>query len=721
MPRPAAAPTTPGERFEWIETERPMRRREAAAEGKAGARAEPARRCPRCSWLDAVTERECFRCGLELPPHDAVPDADQPAYQLPAREAEAVEVTVAGAARDALLHGTNAEPADWLLRRRSAALGILPGFDTLLVLGQVNPETFQRYAHQTAVARKALRELGGTALLADETGLGKTIEAGLIAKELLLRGLVRTVLVLVPASLALQWHEEMSQKFGLEFTVGRAPADLVGDPPLVIASYAAVRGQGVGQLLRDRAVDLLICDEAHHLKNRGTKQYRAVAKIRKKYSLLLSATPFHNRLVELKNLLDVLKPGLLGSTRAFNKQYVDEKDPRRPRNLHHLRALLNEVMIRNRRSEVSVKLPPRRAATYHIELHEDEQAFYDDLTELIQGEVRARAAEVQREQGKPMAVVLSLINLQRELCSSPRAVAKALQRLAAGELLPPSINDKLEALAARADVLGHWRKAQAVDEVLERFPGKLVVFAEFRATISALAERLEARGVSTQPFHGGMSADEKHRAIDRFRNEARVLIASRAGAEGLNVQFCSTVLNFDLPWNPMVVEQRIGRVHRLGQQNTVNIFNLSVKGTIEARILELLTTKLRLFTAVLGEVDLILGALHGERGFEDLLREAWLSGAVEGDLDAALDRFGVELERARGEYDAIKDTEAIVDELAPPGVLDDGAPPPPPPEAAGTPMSWSATGEDDGDGAASSNGGAAGDGSSDASGNGEAP
>src|SRR5688500_2660309 len=151
-----------------------------------------------------------------------------------------------------------------------------------------------------------------------------------------------------------------------------------------------------------------------------------------------------------------------------------------------------------------------------------------------------------------------------------------------------------------------------------------------------------------------MSAEEKHAAIETFRGPARVLIASKAGSEGLNVQFCSSVLNFDLPWNPMVVEQRIGRVHRLGQTETVSVFNLSVKDTIEARILDLLTTKLRLFTAVLGEVDLILGALHGERGFEDLLRDAWLQGALSGDLDKALDHFGGELEKARDAYDDIK-------------------------------------------------------------------
>src|SRR5205807_2049406 len=208
----------------------------------------------------------------------------------------------------------------------------------------VNPEIFKDYVHQRTVAEKALRDMGGAALLADETGLGKTMEAGIIAAELIVRGLVRTVLVIVPASLSHQWREEMHEKFALE----------------------------------------------------------------------------------LKSLIDVLKPGLLGSTRAFNKQYVDPKDPRRPRNVHHLRTLLAEVLIRNRRHEVSVKLPPRRAVTYHLELGPDERAFYDDLSEFIRNEVRDRVVEAAatRHSGRRYSYVLALVNLQRELTSSAPAVEK---------------------------------------------------------------------------------------------------------------------------------------------------------------------------------------------------------------------------------------------------------------------------------------------------------
>ncbi len=645
----------PGERFEWLETAAPA---VAVPSLEKGVEAEPAWRCRQCGWLDSISERECFRCGGPLGPEQNLPEG-----LIPVPE-DGIQLELKSAAESLADKARSVDPATWLLRRRAAERSRLPGFETLLALAEVNTESFHRFAHQQAVARKALRELGGAALLADETGLGKTIEAGLVIKELLMRGLAQTALVVVPASLGLQWQEEMREKFRLDFVVARDGRDLKGDPPLVIVSYAGLRSEkGVGQLLRGRNTDLLVCDEAHHLKNRSTKQYKAVQQIQKKYVLLLSATPFHNKLVELKNLLDVLKPGLLGSTRAFNKQYVDEKDPRKPRNLHHLRKLLSEVMIRNRRSEVAVKLPPRRAAVYHVTLADEEQRFYDELSEFIGDEVRSRAASYHHEQSHG-SYVLTLINIQRQLCSSPQAVASGLRNLSQSDALPMDVVEQLQTYVVRADKLGGlWRKAQAIEELLERFPDKIVIFCEFRATIRHLVERLQARGVEALSFHGGHGPKERAQRIQRFKETGRVLVASRAGAEGLNLQFCNTVVNFDLPWNPMIVEQRIGRVHRLGQTKPVNVVSLSVAGTIEARILELLTNKLRLFTAVLGEVDLILGSLHSEKSFEELLREAWMSGTGTAKLDESLEAFGRALEQARGEYDEIKQSEGILDAL----------------------------------------------------------
>lgn len=662
-PPPRPARRGPGERFEWLETEAPAPRKPSET---AGARAETARRCPRCGWLDSVRELECFRCGhVFATTEEAEAESFARALAL-AKSQERKGVTILDPA--ALFAPGENDPTDELfLRRRSAEASLVPGFEKLLALTHVNPELFHDYAHQRAVAEKALRDLGGAALLADETGLGKTMEAGIIAAELIIRGLVRTVLVVVPASLSHQWHEEMKDKFDLDFKIIRSSADLVGDPPLKIASYTVARGDGVGKLLREQPVDLLICDEAHHLKNRSTKQYRAVNRIRKKYVLLLSATPFHNRLVELKSLIDVLKPGLLGSTRAFNKQYVDPKDARRPRNVHHLRSLLAEVLIRNRRSEVAVKLPSRRAVTYHLELGPDERAFYDELSELIREQVRDRAIEAAaaRHEGRRYSYILALVNLQRELTSSPWAVERTLRLMASRSEMAGPVAKRLVEFADRALALPAWRKAEAAVETLARFPGQFVIFCEFLATIEHLIGRFKAAGIEAVPFHGGLGAAGKQSALERFRGGARVLVASRAGGEGLNIQFCNQVLNFDLPWNPMAVEQRIGRVHRLGQTKPVLVVNLSVRDTIEARVLELLTYKLKLFTAVLGEIDLILGALHSEKSFEELLREAWLKGLSEAELDAEFDKFGEALERAREEYDEVKESEVVLDSIAP--------------------------------------------------------
>jgi SNF2 family DNA or RNA helicase len=679
---------SPGERFEWLETEAPQKK--APSDG-AGVRAETARRCPRCGWLDAVSEAECFRCGHVFA-SDAVAEelvVTDLARALAARASTDRRKLIVLDPKALFEPGENDAPAEVLLRRRSAQVSLIPGFEKLLALTHVNPEIFRDYVHQRVVAEKALRELGGAALLADETGLGKTMEAGIIAAELIVRGLVRTVLVVVPASLSHQWREEMHEKFALDFRIVRSSKDLVDDPPLKIVSYTVLRSERAGKVLREQAVDLLVCDEAHHLKNRSTKQYRAVNRIQKKYVLLLSATPFHNRLVELKSLIDVLKPGLLGSTRAFNKQYVDPKDPRRPRNVHHLRTLLAEVLIRNRRHEVAVKLPPRRAVTYHLELGPDERAFYDDLSDFIRQEVRDRVVEAAaaRHDGRRYSYVLALVNLQRELTSSAPAVAKTLRLMISRQEMAGLVAKKLEAFAERAEAIPTWRKGDAALEVLGRFPGQFVVFCEFLATIDKLCERLRVAGIEAVPFHGGLGSSGKQLALERFKAGARVLVASRAGGEGLNIQFCHQVLNFDLPWNPMAVEQRIGRVHRLGQTQPVTVVNLSVRETIEARVLELLTYKLKLFTAVLGEIDLILGALHTEKSFEELLRDAWLKGLSEEDLDREFDKFGQALERAREEYDTVKESEQILDVIVPKAPETSPAAPEAAPEAAPPPAS----------------------------------
>lgn len=529
------------------------------------------------------------------------------------------------------------------LRLEAEQLSLATGFDRLLCLDAVRVE---RLAHQQETALRVLRDLRGRALLADEVGLGKTIEAGLVMKELIVRGLIQRVLVLVPASLTRQWQEELETKFGEPFTIVRKPEDWDGHR-LVASLDLAKQPRHAAYALATR-FDLLIVDEAHKLKQRTTQVHQFVNKLSKRYVLLLTATPVQNSLDELFNLVTLLQPGQLGTARGFFDEHVEAGDPRLPRNPEGLRRRLGEVMIRNRRASAGLQLPPRRAGIYHLALPDDERRLYNGLTDFIHDELALDPDQ------KHLRLVLA--TLQRELTSSPQAVAHTLAKLVSDPTRDPATRRALQAYLDLARSIPVARKARAVAELLARLGNEqAVVFTEFRATQDHLCAYLESNGFETVAFHGGLDVDAKEAAIARFRAGARVLVSTESGAEGRNLQFCHTLINHDLPWNPMRVEQRIGRLHRLGQQHPVTIFNLSSNDTIEADLVELLAVKIRMFELVVGELDLILGELDGQRSFEELLHEAW--ARTRGDrhaLRGELDDLGRRVDVARGGYQAAR-------------------------------------------------------------------
>lgn len=212
------------------------------------------------------------------------------------------------------------------------------------------------------------------------------------------------------------------------------------------------------------------------------------------------------------------------------------------------------------------------------------------------------------------------------------------------------------------------RKLIAVEEILQKFPGKFLIFTEYRRTLETIVSHLAGLGIRAVAFHGGLNIGQKEAAIERFRAEeneggVRVLVSTESGAEGRNLQFCHQLINYDLPWNPMRVEQRIGRLHRLGQEKDVTIFNLSCHETIEAYIVDLLARKIRMFELVIGELDLILGGLEGADSFEDLLRQAWEAAESEDDLQGRLEAVGVLLEQARRKYEQIRENNAQLDRI----------------------------------------------------------
>ncbi len=643
-PDDARRPETSGkERFEWLEIPAP---RSYERRFKAEARAVSSKRCPRCGWLDRHSVVECFRCGYDFQTNDVHMDF----FRREEIELPAVEVKVDMAFEQILSQRSYDSLNEYDLRLAVERANLISGFDHLI---SVNDANILHYDYQIQTALEALRRMRGQVLLADEVGLGKTIEAGLITKELIERNLARQILILTPASLVGQWQDEMMVKFGEAFTVPGSEEDWRKSK--LIASIDLAKRKEAAEIILAREFDLLIVDEAHRLKHRGTLGFKFVNRIRKKYVLLLTATPVHNDLTELYSLITILKPGLFGTIRSFKRKFMMKDDPRLPNNEDQLKHILQDVMIRNRRDKVGINLPPRRAAIYHLDLTEAERNLYTEVTNYVRDEFRQEV-----EIG---AHALSLITLQREVCSSPQATRQTLQNFLRRDY-PARTRDRLQYFVNLCEAVTMSRKSAATIELLKKFPEKTIVFVEFIETMRHLKGELEREGFSVELFHGGLSGTQARRdAITRFRDHKQVLISTQAGGEGLNLQFCRQVINYDLPWNPMRVEQRIGRVHRLGQDHTVFVFNLSVAGTIEARILELLSNKIRMFELVIGELDIILGDIEEEKTFEQRLVEIFFKSRTDEEAHRRFRTFAEELASARRRFEKVRENQEILSDL----------------------------------------------------------
>jgi len=539
--------------------------------------------------------------------------------------------------------------ADYLLRRRLLELRIAQSFEDLICLASLHG--VDSYLYQQETVRRVLRQFKGRALLADEVGLGKTIEACLVLKEYWMRGMVRKVLVLTPPSLVSQWKGELAEKFGLEPVTPddpayrSEPARLWGDAPLVIASIAMARLEPHASALAAIAWDMVIVDEAHCLKNRTSANWKLVNSLNKKFILMLTATPVENNLVELYNLITVLKPGLLATETEFRKQFLQPGKPKTPRNAEGLRALLGEVMVRNTRSAVDVRLPHRIAASVVVLPSPAESQLYGMVSRYVAD---------RYGNAKGGAASLGLHLLQRQAGSSAQALARALGRALATE---KGVNSRdrsdLEAMQEVAGQVSWSGKGLQLGRMLAERDAKTVVFTEFQATLDHLAAICEQHSLSYVLFSGEMSKADKDAAVARFRDEANVLLSTGSGGEGRNLQFANTVINFDLPWNPMRLEQRVGRVHRIGQTQEVFVFNFCQADTVEEQLLRVLHDKINMFELVVGEVDAILGTLD-EGDFSSLVLDLWLSARESGRVEQAFDELAERLIAAKQQYSATK-------------------------------------------------------------------
>ena len=529
---------------------------------------------------------------------------------------------------------------------------------------------FEPFHHQVTNLITFCRRLPVT-LLADDVGLGKTISAGLVITELMSRSQVQRTLIVCPKLLGPQWEEELRTKFDVpaEVVVGR---DLVDAEPdgegAVITTYASARMYL--DKIPEARFQMLVLDEAHKLRNLygvespplvARKFRKALEDRRFRYVLMLTATPIQNRLWDLYSLVDLLTVARghqnpFGSEGAFARKFIaDKRDEARqlkPEAREEFRSVVYGYMSRVRRGDAKLHFPKREVQLHRVEPSQAEL----DLIKTIAGPIQ----KLNR---------LAQISILQALVSSPDALLAQLSNMAMKGTVPAEL-----AGAVRSIVAGRRPSAKLVglqtliDTLKTKEPTKwrMVVFTTRLETQTTIQLFLEANGLKVGIING-TSGPRNQETIRSFKREppgCHVIVSTEAGSEGVNLQVANVLVNFDLPWNPMVVEQRIGRVQRLASPHAkVGVFNIILRGTFEEYIVGRLMEKLQMASHAIGDIDALLeasGINEDETSFEDKIRalviESLSGKNVESETRKAMDS----VERAKQELEREK---ATIEEL----------------------------------------------------------
>jgi SNF2 family DNA or RNA helicase len=517
--------------------------------------------------------------------------------------------------------------------------------------------------HQQDGALRILRDLDGRALLADEVGLGKTITAGMVLKEGIVRGFVRRALILTPPSLVNQWKEELSTKFELDFEEVNKESEWENSK-LAIASIDKVKNfnSRINEFKHSKAHeiywDIIIIDEAHKLKNKNTFRWKFVDKLQKKRLLLLTATPFQNDLIELYNLLSLLRRGHLGTMSEFRGNFLVNGNERQPLNPRELKRKLSEVMVRRRRDEAKgIQYMKRIPKIQSVDLSWSEKRAYEEVVDML-------LVHYFDFNGNPINTTLAAHSVLPKITSSSKSSIEFLENLIVNPKYHKTTIDIAKRIVEQLKKITCDTKInkliELVNEINQRDKGaKILLYTKHPATLGYISDILKKQKFKITEFRGGLSNDEKSKRITEFKEKNQILISTETGAEGLNFQFCNNIINYDLPWNPMAVEQRIGRLDRIGQKKDIFVYNLATKGTMEEHVVDLIINKMCCIGLIMGELPIILfnmgldsNGKSGSNKFEEKIMNAFL------DSKNNLNRFANEIGKVGDEINkGIKDYE----------------------------------------------------------------
>ncbi|MCL5876192.1 MAG: DEAD/DEAH box helicase [Candidatus Bathyarchaeota archaeon] len=511
------------------------------------------------------------------------------------------------------------------------------------------------YNFQLKTALQVINEMSANAILADEVGLGKTIEAGLIMKELLLREEINSILIVAPKSLLSQWKSEMAEKFGETFLIANKSGERANlkTGKRILCSHTLLPRKF--DVIGSRTWDLVVVDEAHAFRNTHSKGRACLADLKKNHLLLLTATPLCNKLTDLYSIVDLVQPGLLDSERAFISRYAEDTRSRviRSREAYFLRQNLQDVMCRTRREQTGIPFTKRIVESRTLEPTEAEREFIDTATEYLRDMSKNHFRTIEAliaknptrkftESQSNAILVFQAITLQQSFSSSPDASIQSLLKRQQRFPTESQVTGTLIEMARKVKSA----KMELLSNILKETPKEqTLIFCLRKITAHKLKAMLDAEFGKATVFLGDMNQAERDAAIQSFRNgETRYLVATDAAAEGLNLQNCCLMFNYDLHWNPMKIEQRIGRIHRFKQDRDVTVFNLAVKDTIDDYVLHVLYQKIDLFTMTVGKMETVLAELReGNQDIQKTIAEILLRSNSRMDLKMELEKLAADL------------------------------------------------------------------------------
>lgn len=528
------------------------------------------------------------------------------------------------------------------------------------------------FHHQVTNLMTFCRRLPVT-LLADDVGLGKTISAGLIISELAARSRVEKILVVAPKLLGPQWKEELETKFNTPAEIAIGKELKTANPKglgVIVTTYNSARLY-LEKVPPDR-FQMLILDEAHKLRNLyGTdkppqvavKFRRALLERRFRYVLMLTATPLQNRLWDLYSLVDLLSVARghenpFGSEGMFYRRFIaDERDKARRLKLEarsEFQSIVYGYMSRVRRGDAKLYFPDRVVRMERVQPSRGELDLIEAIAEPIQ--------ELNR---------LAQISILQALTSSPEALSAQLQNMGQKGTVPRELVATVKGIVASMPTTAKLVGLGALIERLKKESPerwRLVVFTTRRETQTTIEAFLAERGLKVGLINGS-TAGRNQDTLAAFRAnppQLNVIVSTEAGAEGVNLQVANVLVNYDLPWNPMIVEQRIGRVQRLASQHAnVSIFNMMLAGTFEEYIVGRLMEKLQLASHAIGDIESLLEASgvsdeDESEGFEETLRQLVVAALAGKDVEAdtrlkaeSIENAKIELEQERSTIDAM--------------------------------------------------------------------